>query len=81
MKMLKSKNYPDSSIRKITNDERTKVLAIVGEIKDLMEVGLIESKSRIQFSLDTWMCIPAKGFDKGTGIGRSRDEAVSNAIF
>lgn len=80
MKMLKSNKYPES-IRKIVNDERTKVLAIVGEIKDLMEVGLIEPKSRIQFSGDTWMCIPAEGFYKNTGIGRNRDEAVNNAIF
>lgn len=80
MKFLKNKNNPES-IRKITDDERTKVLAVVGQIKDLMEIGLIEPKSRIQFSGDTWMCIPAKGFDKNTGIGSTRDEAVNNAIF
>lgn len=80
MRFLKNNKNPES-IRKITDDENTKVLAIVGEIRDLMEIGLIEPKSRIQFSGDTWMCIPAEGYDRCAGIGATREEAVNNAIF
>ena len=78
MKLLKKKNY-SRTIRKVTDDDKTKVLAVVGTIGDLLAEGILESCT--QYSFDTWMCVPVSGYDKCAGFGATRDEAIQNAVF
>lgn len=79
MKLTKKKD-DNSTLRKIWNDEKTEVLAMVGTFKDLLDVGIVENVA--QYSLDTWCCIPAPGrIERWRGIGATRDQAISNAIF
>lgn len=80
MKLLKKKGYT-GTVRKITNDEKTEVLGVVGTFRDLMKEGLV--KEVINYSYDTWCCITGIGnrIECWDGIGATREEAIKNAIF
>ncbi len=82
MRYLKKKG-DESTIRKVVNDDRTKVLAVVGTIQDLMDRDLlrIEGEGREQYSRDTYMCIPVAGYERCAGFGATKEEAVSRAVF
>ena len=81
--MIFLKRKGDSStIRKVCNNERTKVLAVVGTIQDLIDANLITvTPGKEQYTRDTYMCVPAPGYETWTGLGATAKEAVSKAIL
>lgn len=82
--IFKKRKGDNSSIRKVLNDERTKVLAIVGTIQDLMDANLVSiTPGKEQYSRDTYMCIPNStlGFATWKGFGATAEEAVKDAIL
>lgn len=73
-----------STIRKVYNDEKTKVLAIVGTIQDLMDANLVTiTPGKEQYSRDTYMCIPntGLGYETWGGFGATAKEAVDNSLL
>lgn len=79
MRFTKKRGY-EGTVRKVWNDAKTETLGIVGTFEDLMKLGIIESVTN--YSLDTWICMPAPGrIDTQDGIGATRDEAIKNTIL
>ena len=81
MKYTVRKGYT-GSIRKVWPDDKSRPLALVGTIEDLLMEGVLDSCSG--HDSGTWMCIPAatiEGDDQAVGFGLTRDEAVRNARF
>ncbi len=82
--ILRKRKNDSSSIRKVLNEERTKVLAVVGTIQDLMDSGIISiTQGKEQYSRDTYMCIPNStlGFETWGGFGSTAEEAVDNSLL
>ena len=67
------------SLRKIKSDDKTKTLAIVGTVEDLMKVGILEECNAPK---DWWCCLPNIPSDhpySGAGFGSERIHAIRNA--
>ena len=79
MKFLKSKKAIEQgaeSFRKIVNDEKTQVLAVVGTVKDLMTMGILEECNAAP---DMWCCLSDIVTEECAGFGRTREEAIDRA--
>ena len=82
--ILRKRKNDNSSIRKVLNKEKTKVLAIVGTIQDLMDANLVSiTPGKEQYSRDTYMCIPNTGLGHETwgGFGSTAEEAVNKSLL
>ena len=79
MKFLKSAKAPES-FRKIVDDDKTKVLAVVGTVADLLTMGILDECS---LSGDRWCCIPAdvKVHSDCVGFGFNRQDAIDRANY
>jgi len=83
MKFLKSKKAiaeGADTFRKIVNDDKTKVLAVVGTVGDLLKLGVLDSCNLPE---TRWCCIPADVNIHGemVGFGFSRDDAIDRANY
>lgn len=82
--ILRKKKGDDSSVRRVINDEKTKVLAVVGTIQDLMDANIISiTPGKEQYSRDTYMCVPnpGLGYETWTGFGATAEEAVEKSLL
>lgn len=73
MVLTKKKNY-SGTIRKVWNDDKTKVLGLIGTVGDLLGEGVFES---CDVDRDWWAGIHNDS-DLRTVFGRTRDELISN---
>lgn len=82
--ILRKRKNDNSTIRKVLNEEKTKVLAVVGTIQDLMNANLVTiTPGKEQYSRDTYMCIPntVLGYETWVGFGATVEEAVNKSIL
>lgn len=69
MKYTVKKGYT-GTIRKVWPDDKSRPLALVGTIDDLLREGVLDSCSG--HDSNTWMCIPTaaiEGDDHAVGVG------------
>lgn len=82
--ILRKRKSDNSTIRKVLNEEKTKVLAVVGTIQDLMDANIIFiTPGKEQYSRDTYMCIPntTLGHETWGGFGATAEEAVEKSLL
>ena len=85
LKSKKAEALGALSFRKITDDKKTKVIAVVGTVADLKKIGLLEYCS---LPGERWCCIPAGEIsyidDRGSdcaGFGFSREDAIDRVNY
>jgi hypothetical protein len=76
MKFVKKKDYT-GTIRKVTNDEKSKVIGIVGTVADLLSEGIFESCNA---SPETWVYIPMNDIESGAVFGPSRASVIPEIL-
>ena len=72
MKFLKRKDYADTTIRKVMDNEKTRVLCVVGTVEDLLKAGILEW---CDYDGSLWLSISNCQRIRGR-MGRSREEAL-----
>lgn len=72
MKFLKKKGY-EGTLRKIADDDKTKVLGVVGTVGDLIAESVLEY---CDAPLDSWGCVRT---DYEAFFGETRDLVISAA--
>lgn len=75
MKFLKRKEFENTTIRKVVNDEKTEVLGVVGTVGDMLKVGLLEY---CDFDRDVWCFLSKKGSGMNDRFGHTREEATAH---
>lgn len=73
MKYLKKKG-DETTIRKVTSDDKAIVLGVVGTTGDLLAAGVLEY---CDLNNDAWCFIKKNGVAR---FGATRDEAVGNGV-
>lgn len=77
MKCLIPRNHKETTVRKVTNDEKTKVLGIVGTVEDLWKAEIIEWSD---YPAKTWLFIPAPKTGLKDRAGDTKLEALRHLI-
>jgi hypothetical protein len=72
MKLMKKHGY-EGSIRKIANDEKTKVLGILGTVEDLVAEKVFDY---CDADKELWACVTPDG---NATFWKSKEEAVKKA--
>lgn len=75
MKFMKRKDYADTTLRKVVNDEKTEVLGIVGTVGDMLKTGLLEW---CDYDRGLWLFIPKTGSGLKDHFGHTREEATAH---
>ena len=73
MRFMKKKGYENTTLRWVRSDDRAVFFGVVGTVRDLLDVGLLEW---CDYSPDLWLFLPAKNIYAGR-YGKTREEAVS----
>ncbi|MCD7902661.1 MAG: hypothetical protein LUF91_02625 [Oscillospiraceae bacterium] len=71
MKLLQKKNYT-GTIRQVRNDEKTKCIAVVGTVADLLKEGILDF---CDCDGDLWLAISNER-KVDNHFGKTRDEAL-----
>lgn len=58
VKVFKKKGYQDTTLRSIMDENKTQCLGIIGTVKDLMHVGILEFCNA---KPDIWCCVYPNG--------------------
>lgn len=69
MKLIKRKGH-DNTVRKVYNDDRTKVYGVVGTVEDLLKEGIFDY---CDYSGETWAFVNQK---LSAVFGRTREEVL-----
>lgn len=69
MRFLKRKGFEESTIRKVVDDDKTKVYGIVGTVGDMLKIGILEY---CDYGKDVWCFLPnpRTGIEARFGIDR-----------
>ena len=77
MKLLIPNKLKETTIRKVTNDEKTKVFGIIGTVEDLWKKEIIEWSD---YPARTWLFIPAPNTDFQSRAGDTRIEVLTHLM-
>ena len=75
MKFITRKGHEDTTIRKVVNDDKTKVIGVVGTVGDMLKVGLLEW---CEYDINLWCFLSAPGSALKDRFGKTREEATAH---